>query len=353
MIEPPLTPDEPFRLAALRQTNVLDSPIEERFERMTRMVCKLMHVPVSAISMVDSDRQWFKSMQGHSATQTPRCISFCGHAILDREIMVVPDATKDVRFLDNPLVVGVPNIVFYAGCPLRSPEGMNIGVLCAIDHKPREMSEDDFETMHDVAAMIESELQTTVTRTVQGDLLKQIESEQRKAMVDSLTRLWNREGILNLLEEEIRHAKSHGELPPVVMVADIDHFKQINDTKGHPVGDEVLRKVAKSFLGGVRSKDAVGRIGGEEFLFVLPGITEKDIALKVAERVRHGIEKDPICSLKVTTSIGMSLALDGAFRPADAMMKAADEQLYEAKNSGRNRVCWKESAGSKPQECAA
>lgn len=340
MIEPPLSPDEPFRLAALRQTNVLDSPIEERFERFTRMVCRILDVPMSAISLVDSDRQWFKSMQGHSATQTPRCISFCGHAILDREVMIVPDATKDERFADNPLVQGVPNIVFYAGCPLRSPEGLNIGVLCAIDHQPREINEDDIQSFRDLASMVENELQTTVTQTVQGDLLKQIEAERRKAMVDSLTRLWNREGVMNLLEEEIRHARKHGERPPVVMVADIDHFKQINDTYGHPTGDEVLRKVAKLFLGGVRSKDSVGRIGGEEFIFVLPGIHDREVALAVAERIRASVAEKPIGEVKVTTSVGIAFALEGEDTNAEPLISAADEQLYCAKRSGRNKVCW-------------
>src|SRR4051812_17284965 len=108
MIAPPLSPDEPLRLQALHRARLLDTPLEERFERITRIATRLLNVPVSAISLVDAERQWFKSIQGCDLQETPRNISFCGHVILQDNVMIVPDAREDARFSDNPLVSGSP-----------------------------------------------------------------------------------------------------------------------------------------------------------------------------------------------------------------------------------------------------
>ena len=108
MIEPPLSPDEPFRLNSLRQLDLLDTPLEERFERITRLGRRLFQTPICAVSLIDADRQWFKSIQGLDAAQTSRDVSFCGHTILQHEILLVQDARLDPRFAKNPLVTGAP-----------------------------------------------------------------------------------------------------------------------------------------------------------------------------------------------------------------------------------------------------
>lgn len=143
-MQPPATPrDERTRLETLRSLKLLDTSPSERFDRLTRIARRMFGVPISLVSLVDENRQWFKSRQGLDATETPRDISFCGHAILDDDIFIVPDATKDNRFVDNPLVTDNPNIRFYAGVPLRVSNGSKIGTLCIIDEKPREFSEED------------------------------------------------------------------------------------------------------------------------------------------------------------------------------------------------------------------
>ena len=119
MLEPPLPPDEAMRLAALRSLNILDTPAEERFDRITRLAQRLFDVPIALVSLVDTNRQWFKSCQGLDASETPRSISFCGHAILEDGPLIIEDATKDQRFADNPLVTGPPDIRFYTGQPLK------------------------------------------------------------------------------------------------------------------------------------------------------------------------------------------------------------------------------------------
>ena len=147
MREPAKPIDETARLMSLHSLRVLDTPSEGRYDRLTRMAQRLFGVKIALVSLVDTNRQWFKSKQGLDACETSRAISFCGHAILSRETLVINDASKDPRFADNPLVTGDPHIRFYAGCPIRDPNGFNVGTLCLIDPEPREMSADDLDAL--------------------------------------------------------------------------------------------------------------------------------------------------------------------------------------------------------------
>jgi len=158
MQSPPLPPDEAFRLEALRSLCVLDTPQEERFDRITRSAAHLFQVPIALVSLVDSARQWFKSRQGLDAAETSREVSFCAHAILSREIFVVEDTLLDARFMDNPLVTGPPSIRFYAGLPLKGPGNALIGTLCLIDRVPRKFKPADRDALRDMAAWAEREL---------------------------------------------------------------------------------------------------------------------------------------------------------------------------------------------------
>lgn len=158
MIPAPELPDESRRLDALRALHLLDTPAEERFDHITRIAQHIFKVPMTVISLVDKDRQWFKSRQGLEATETPRDISFCGHAIQNADTMVVSDASADARFADNPLVTGDPHIRFYAGRPLATPDGNRVGTLCLMDRQPRPFSESDNAVLADLAKMVEHEL---------------------------------------------------------------------------------------------------------------------------------------------------------------------------------------------------
>src|SRR5215212_10891180 len=158
MIVPALPTDEAERLAALRRLEILDTPSEERFDRITRLARHAFGVPIALVSLIDANRQWFKSCQGLDASETPRGISFCGHAILAADALVIPDAADDPRFADNPLVTGPPGIRFYAGQPLSSVDGFRLGTLCIIDRHPRELSDVDRQALRDLAALVEAEL---------------------------------------------------------------------------------------------------------------------------------------------------------------------------------------------------
>ena len=156
--EPAIPADEAARLEALRALEVLDTLPEERFDRLTRIARAVFGVPTALVSLVDEDRQWFKSRQGLDAEQTPRNVSFCGHAILGEQPFVVANALEDQRFADSPLVTGAPDIRFYAGVPLRSLDGHKLGTLCLLSPEPRQFSREEGQLLQDLAAIVEQEL---------------------------------------------------------------------------------------------------------------------------------------------------------------------------------------------------
>lgn len=158
MIPPRIPENEPKRLTALRAMGVLDGPIEERFDRVTRLLARLFDVPIAVVSLVDSDREWFKSCHGVSQREGGRDVSFCGHTILGEDVLLVPDARKDPRFADNPQVTGPMKIRFYAGCPLKASDGNRVGALCIKDRRPRQLTADQVQLLKDCAGWVETEL---------------------------------------------------------------------------------------------------------------------------------------------------------------------------------------------------
>jgi diguanylate cyclase (GGDEF)-like protein/PAS domain S-box-containing protein len=155
----PTPPYEKERLEALHGLEILDTPAEVSLDRITRLVARVLDVPIALVSLVDEDRQWFKSRTGLEASETPREIAFCAHAILQTTPLVVPDASEDERFRDNQLVTGAPHIRFYAGVPIRTSKGFAVGTLCAIDERPRELTQEEIDTLRDLADIVSREMQ--------------------------------------------------------------------------------------------------------------------------------------------------------------------------------------------------
>lgn len=168
----PLPADETQRLEALRALQILDTPPEERFDRITRLAQRLFDVPIATVTLIDANRQWFKSKQGLENSESTRDVAFCAHTILQDDAMVVPDTLQDDRFHDNPLVTGAPNIRFYAGHPLHAAKGERLGTFCIIDRKPRELDKNQLMVLRDLAALAETELNALPLREALDRLSK-------------------------------------------------------------------------------------------------------------------------------------------------------------------------------------
>lgn len=327
--------NENERLSVLRDLRILDTPLEERFERITRIVCRSLRVPISAITLVDEDRQWFKSSQGLPATQIPRAHSFCAHAILQSDAFIVPNALDDKRFADNPFVVGSPNIRFYAGIPLEVQDGIRIGSLCAVDNEPREMDQEQIEILKDLSEMVKSELAAVQLTSAHMELIAELESAERAAAIDPLTKLWNRGGAEKLLDKEYHAAQRNGTSLTLALL-DIDHFKQVNDQHGHDMGDAALRAFATTVSSAMRRSDSFCRWGGEEFLLVMPDC-DADHASQAINRVLNAIRanREP---LPITASVGAFTLVPGGASTVAQALKYADTALYEAKQGGRDQL---------------
>lgn len=155
--------DEAARIAALRELLILDSEPEEQFDGITAYCASRFDVEIALVTLVDTDRQWFKSACGLDTRETSREVSFCGHAILQDQVLVIPDARADERFHDNPLVTGPPRIRFYAGAPLKAPGGQRVGTLCLISTDPRRLTDEDLAHLRELAAAVSIELDLRAT----------------------------------------------------------------------------------------------------------------------------------------------------------------------------------------------
>ena len=341
MRAPDITPDEAMRLQALRNLRLVDTPLDERFERLTRLAKRVLDVDIVAVSLVEADRQFFKSIQGFNACETSREISFCGHAINEQDLFLIEDARKDERFADNPLVTGPPKIVFYAGVPLHSPDGFKVGTLCALHTSPKKFTETDKDQLRDIAALVELELQVAASSAVQAALVEHVSAEERRARIDPLTRLWNRHGLTEIVSDTLRHVAANRRCCALLMI-DLNGFKAINDTHGHQAGDEALRITAKRLLATIRDTDIVGRLSGDEFVAVLTPCADEDAARTLAQRMANSLSSEPAriagAAIPLRASIGAVLIPQGWAGTIDQALEHADRAMYECKRSDRNAV---------------
>ena len=312
MKEPPVPLDETIRLLGLHSLRILDSAPEERFDRVTRMAQRVFDVDICLVSLVDSDRQWFKSKQGLDACQTPREVSFCGHAILHEQVFVVEDAHADERFADNPLVTGDPTVRFYAGYPVHAPDGHRIGTLCLIDKKPRRFAASEEQTLKDFAALVDDEL-----------------ASAEKINVDELTKIANRRGFLQVARHLLPLCVRN-KLDVEVLFFDLDGFKALNDKFGHKAGDEALQTFAGLLVKGFRNSDVVARLGGDEFAVMMA--SQRVSAEPALSRLRTlAEEKDSNFSQHLGWSVGRVRFDPDIHRNVEDLLSAADKQMYAQK----------------------
>lgn len=317
----PVVPEnERQRLDALRRLAVLDTPAEERFDRITRMARNMFDVPIALVSLVDENRQWFKSCCGLPVLETSRDISFCGHAILGEALFVVEDASQDPRFSDNPLVTGEPHIRFYAGHPLAVGNGLKLGTLCIIDRKPRLFGQREMLLLSDLASMVESELQAI-----------------QMATIDELTGITNRRGFMLLAEKSLQYA-FRAKIPTSLLFLDLNDFKSINDKFGHDVGDEALCQMAELLCKIFRDADIIARLGGDEFVVLLPGSANENFPV-IQTRFNQTLESFNANNgkpYKLSCSMGI-VGYDATTAPdINMLLRLADDEMYFCKKLVRN-----------------
>ena len=436
---------------------------EQAYDDIVLLAAQLCRTPIAAVSFLDGERQWFKAETGLGLTDIPHDGSFCFYTLAERACLVVPDAQRDARFKEHPLVVGEPQLRFYAGVPLLTPAGAALGTLCVLDRTPRELGAGQQEALQALARQVmrQLELRRTAARleeseqrftalmdnspvvtfikdeagrmvyankpferrfqlerrqwqhkndfelwpgevaralrehdlsvlqgeetvellesvpTPDGSLqhwrvykfplhlggrkfvagtaldvteMKRYEEQleaygekleadnlhlNRLGRTDSLTGLKNRRAFDEALAKAFEHAKRHGE-PLSLLLLDVDHFKEYNDTFGHPAGDDALRQVGRLLSETTRTGELIARYGGEEFAVVLPK-TDLHNALALAERFRRAVEASSWSRRDVTVSVGAATLTLTMPDPA-ALVTAADKALYRAKAQGRNRV---------------
>lgn len=313
---------ETARLAALDRLDILDSPHDVALDRIARLIIQIFGVDGSVVSFIDSHRQWYMASEGMLRSEADRQDTFCKHTIAGIDPLVVRDASMDPRFAENPHVTASGGVRFYAGAPLRTSDGHNVGTVCAIASTPRMFSAEDEMILTDLAQLAMDFIE-----------LKWV------ATTDGLTKILNRRAFREESERAIALAGRHRESLAVICL-DLDHFKRINDTYGHPAGDGVLVAVSEAVKRELRSGDIFGRVGGEEFTIVLPH-TDREGAAVVAEKLRQSIGSLTFDfngeTVGITASFGLS-RLSLAAKDFDSLTASADVALYRAKSEGRNRV---------------
>ena len=329
--------NEQQRLDALDELGILYTPLESRFDRITRTICRIFYMPIAYVSLIDKDTQWLKSVQGLDITDTSRDTSICAHTLLVDEYIICEDLTKDDRFRDNPFVIEGLKLRFYAGFTLKS-RGQNVGTICMVDDKPRRFNQEDIATMRDLVSWAQTEVNLTQLSEVQVQLISELDLAQHEAKTDGLTGLWNQATIKDILNRA-HHRHLLTQQPYSIMMVDIDNFKEINDTHGHPFGDHVLKAIATELKTSLRPSDAIGRYGGDEFLIILENCPYAR-AEELSQRVLHHNHQLTIINnnekIHCTVSIGFSATDHIQVDSSEALLEHADKGLYQAKHSGRD-----------------
>lgn len=337
-------PSETSRIEELQRYQILDTPPDGTFNDVCAIVSRFFNTPVAIVTLVDTDRVWFGAAHGlGNLREIGRGPGLCASAILQDDVYVAPDLRKDPNSFANPLVAKQNGFRFYAAAPLKSARNFNLGTMCVLDFAPRPFSDDDQHMLERFSRIVMQLMEHRLASRAIAGLATEIERHRMRlahlASHDSLTNLLNRAAMERHLDEVWSTAKEKKTIAFILL--DVDHFKSVNDTHGHPVGDIVLQQVAQRLQEATRAQDRVARVGGEEFAISIRDVTLEQ-ALATAERIRQSVRATPVAfdggSLTVTLSGGVCMAR--ADTAVDTLMRAADTALYHAKRSGRNRIAF-------------
>ncbi len=332
----------------------MDVMPKKAYDDITDLAALICETPSAVVSLLDDGQQSIKSKHGIDADQAVRAVRFCEQTIAQpNDLLVVPDTLNDERFADAALDLGGTPIRFYAGAALTTFKGDAVGALCVIDQVPHHLTESQENALRALSRQVVAQIELTnaveelKSNTEQlEDYQGQLEDYQRRleltnarlrtlSVTDDLTGLDNRFAFEENLRTEFERATHYGTALSLLLL-DADHFKSYNDEFGHPAGDDALRTIAKYIKESMRTTDYVARIGGEEFVIILPG-TPGESAGALAERCRKTLESATWPKRPITMSIGIA-SLDGRDIDMETLIAEADKALYHCKATGRNRV---------------
>jgi len=329
-----------LKLAQIPASNLLYTPIEERFERLTRLARQVLRLRVAAVTLVSPDKQWFKSVSGWSVLELPREDGLCAWTLREGRMTVIEDTAKDPRTAEHSLVQGGPHFRFYAGAPLYETDDSIIGTFCVLDDRPHQLTDVALQSFKDLAALVQNEIYADRLSSAHTALTNKLGVARREAMMDPLTRLWNRRGAMVMLKEAFA-AADQNDFPTAIALLDLDNFKRVNDTYGHQIGDELLRRLGSRLVSSVRGDDVTCRIGGDEFLLLMTDTNER-MAAQVSERVRRAITESPIPTrqgnIPMSLSVGFTVRQPKEQITLDELLDKADRGLMKSKSDGRNLV---------------
>lgn len=324
----PRPANEADRQQALESYGVLDSERDPVFDTIVRLAAEICNAPIGLLSLIDRNRQWFFARHGVEIDETPRVHALCAHAILDGSLMETPDARKDERFSDSPLVTGYPRIRFYAAQPITNNEGYHLGTVCVAAPEPGRLNPFQRWALKQLAELV---IMLLESRKAVRDREQQL---RHMATHDNLTTLPNRVLGTDRLQTALARARRNRTMLALLFI-DLDDFKAVNDTYGHAAGDRVLSEIGRRLVAETRETDTVSRWGGDEFIVILSDISNvtdaeskrKDFLRALDRNYQIGDE-----SISVSASIGLSVFPDDG-ETKDDLLNHADMAMYRQKRT--------------------
>ena len=340
------TPNEADRIADLHELEMMNSPEEAEFNELVRMASLIAGTQMAMMTLVDSDRQWFKAKTGIEADGTPRDVSFCGHAIqTPDEAFIVEDTAADPRFADNPLVVGDPHIGFYAGVPIVTAKGHAVGTICVADTDPGKLSPEQLGALQGLgrqaAALLELRRRTnSLSAVLERERNRAAEFLEWQRTHDELTALPTRELLERRINQVVDAALLNGRVPTAsVVVIEVSGFSYVNSRFGRGGGDSVMRELAWVLAECLPADALLARTDGTTFAAFIP-----DADLSLAGAVAHSIHKrlstpieaDGVDEVTLSAVIGSASTGDGCAIAASDLLLTAETARTEAKTLGHS-----------------
>jgi diguanylate cyclase (GGDEF)-like protein len=340
---------DPARLAALAETELMDSASEEAFDRLARLVAKILRVPTAMVSFVDDRRQWIKSAVGlgepwASTRQALLGESVCKHVVAAAGPLVVEDARQHPLLKDN-LAIRDLGVVAYAGVPLTLPRGETLGVLCALDGTPRQWTDDDLEILGDLADSVVAEVRLRLERralekseAALAEKVAQLEEMSGRleslSLTDEMTGLYNRRGFLRLATPQLRLAERKHR-PLMLFFADLDGLKKINDELGHELGDDAITQASRLLARVFRQSDVLARLGGDEFVALALEAEHEAPVVARLEAALAAFNDEDGRPYKLAISIGAVTYDHAKHETLEQLLARADAVMYAAKRGRR------------------